>query len=65
VKKEQTVISYVLEITRDGCEVKWVRFCEDIGLMANIVSRIEITISKVGARDRAQANQRLTLRKCE
>jgi ATP-dependent DNA helicase RecQ len=50
--KEQTVISYVLEAARDGCEVKWVRFCEEIGLTANIASQIETTISKVGARDR-------------
>ncbi|KAF3331881.1 mediator of RNA polymerase II transcription subunit 34-like isoform X1 [Carex littledalei] len=50
--KEQTVISYVLEAARDGCEVNWVRFCEEIGLSVDIASQIGTAISKVGARDR-------------
>lgn len=50
--KEQTVMSYVLEAARDGYEVKWVRFCEEIGLSIDIASQIGTAISKVGARDR-------------
>lgn len=50
--KEQTVISYVLEAARDGCEVNWVRFCEEIGLSVDLASQIGTAISKVGARDR-------------
>ncbi|KAF3331878.1 mediator of RNA polymerase II transcription subunit 34-like protein [Carex littledalei] len=50
--KEQTVISYVLEAAQGGCEVKWVRFCKEIGLSVDIASQIGTAISKVGARDR-------------
>ncbi|KAJ4817025.1 ATP-dependent DNA helicase recQ [Rhynchospora pubera] len=50
--KEQTVISYILDAARDGCEVRWARFCEEIGLSVDIALQIEMAISKVGARDR-------------
>ena len=50
--KEKTVISYILDAARDGCEMNWNRFCEETGLTLEIVSQIRLAIAKVGSRDR-------------
>lgn len=50
--KEQTVISYILEAARDGYEMNWARFCNEIGLTIETASQIRSAITKVGSRDR-------------
>lgn len=50
--KEQTVISYILDAARDGCEMNWNRFCEETGLTHEIASQIRLAIAKVGSRDK-------------
>jgi hypothetical protein len=50
--KEQTVISYILDAARDGCEMNWNRFCEETGLTPEISSQIRLAIAKVGSRDK-------------
>uniref|UniRef100_A0ACD5Y541 Uncharacterized protein n=2 Tax=Avena sativa TaxID=4498 RepID=A0ACD5Y541_AVESA len=50
--KEQTVISYILDAARDGCEMNWNRFCEETGLTREIASQIRLAIAKVGSRDK-------------
>lgn len=50
--KEQTVISYILDAARDGCEMNWNRFCEETGLTPEIASQIRLAIAKVGSRDK-------------
>ncbi|KAG8099080.1 hypothetical protein GUJ93_ZPchr0013g37483 [Zizania palustris] len=47
--KEQTVISYILDAARDGCEMNWSRFCEELGLTLEIASQIRLAITKVGS----------------
>ncbi|RWW25118.1 hypothetical protein GW17_00010570 [Ensete ventricosum] len=48
--KEQTVISYVLDAAREGCELNWSRFCKETGLTLEIVSQIRCAITSVGSR---------------
>lgn len=48
--KEQTVISYVLDAAREGCELNWSRFCKETGLTLEIVSQIHCAITSVGSR---------------
>lgn len=50
--KEQTISEYVLEAGREGCEVNWSRFCDEIGLTQEIISEIQGAIAKVGSRER-------------
>ncbi|VAH26372.1 unnamed protein product [Triticum turgidum subsp. durum] len=50
--KEQTVISYILDAARDGCEMNWNRFFEETGLTPEIASQIRLAIAKVGSRER-------------
>jgi hypothetical protein len=50
--KEQTVIQYILDAARDGCEMNWSRFCEETGLTLEIASQIRLAIAKVGSRDK-------------
>ncbi|XP_020273084.1 uncharacterized protein LOC109848140 isoform X2 [Asparagus officinalis] len=49
--KEQTVTTYILEVARDGHEVNWARFCNEIGLTSEVASQIRFAVTKVG-RDR-------------
>lgn len=46
--KEQTIISYILDVAREGRELNWARFCNEIGLTCEICSQIRNAISKVG-----------------
>ncbi|CAL9178683.1 unnamed protein product [Musa hybrid cultivar] len=48
--KEQTVISYVLDAAREGCELNWSRFCKETELTLEIVSQIHCAITSVGSR---------------
>ncbi|URE42672.1 RQC [Musa troglodytarum] len=48
--KEQTVITYVLDAAREGCELNWARFCKETGLTLEIVSQIRCAITSVGSR---------------
>lgn len=50
--KEQTVVSYILDAARDGCEMNWNRFCEETGLTHEIASQIRLAIAKVGSREK-------------
>ncbi|KAG2639100.1 hypothetical protein PVAP13_2NG634500 [Panicum virgatum] len=50
--KEQTVIAYILDAAREGCELDWSRFCREVGLTPEIASGIRLAISKVGSRDK-------------
>ncbi|KAK1265466.1 ATP-dependent DNA helicase Q-like 4B [Acorus gramineus] len=50
--KEGTVILYLIDAAREGCEISWPRLCKDIGLTQEICSKIEAAISKVGSRER-------------
>ncbi|RLN34688.1 putative ATP-dependent DNA helicase RecQ [Panicum miliaceum] len=50
--KEQTVIAYILDAAREGCELDWSRFCREVGLTPEIASGIRLAIAKVGSRDK-------------
>ncbi|CAN6206495.1 unnamed protein product [Urochloa humidicola] len=50
--KEKTVIAYILDAAREGCEMDWSRFCREVGLTPEIASGIRLAISKVGSRDK-------------
>ncbi|KAF8656550.1 hypothetical protein HU200_060609 [Digitaria exilis] len=50
--KEQTVIAYILDAAREGCEMDWSRFCREVGLTPEIASGIRVAIAKVGSRDK-------------
>jgi ATP-dependent DNA helicase RecQ len=50
--KEQTVIAYILDAAREGCEMDWSRFCREVGLTPEIASGIHLAIAKVGSRDK-------------
>lgn len=50
--KEQTVIAYILDAAREGCEMDWSRFCMEVGLTLDIATGIRLAISKVGSRDK-------------
>ncbi|TKW36547.1 hypothetical protein SEVIR_2G447500v4 [Setaria viridis] len=50
--KEQTVIAYILDAAREGCEVDWSRFCREVGLTPEIASGIQLAIAKAGSRDK-------------
>ncbi|KAJ3682940.1 hypothetical protein LUZ60_013167 [Juncus effusus] len=46
--KESTVITYILDAARDGCEMNWRRFCQEIGVSFDISSKMGDAIAKVG-----------------
>ncbi|KAK2980419.1 hypothetical protein RJ640_025265 [Escallonia rubra] len=50
--KEGTVLSYILDAAREGCEIDWTRFCEEIGLKQEAFVNIEGAILKVGSKDK-------------
>jgi hypothetical protein len=50
--KEQTVIAYILDAAREGCEMDWSRFCREVGLTPDIATAIRHAISKVGSREK-------------
>ncbi|XP_066391510.1 uncharacterized protein [Miscanthus floridulus] len=50
--KEQTVIAYILDAAREGCEMDWSRFCREVGLTPDIATAIRLAISKVGSREK-------------
>ncbi|CAN6200298.1 unnamed protein product [Urochloa humidicola] len=50
--KENTVIAYILDAAREGCEMDWSRFCREVGLTPEIASGIRLAIAKVGSRDK-------------
>ncbi|CAM0907620.1 unnamed protein product [Alopecurus aequalis] len=50
--KEQTVVTYILDAARAGCEMNWSRFCEETGLTHEIASQIRVAIAKVGSREK-------------
>ncbi|CAL5061003.1 unnamed protein product [Urochloa decumbens] len=50
--KEKTVIAYILDAAREGCEMDWSRFCREVGLTPEIASGIRLAIAKVGSRDK-------------
>ncbi|KAA8550481.1 hypothetical protein F0562_002165 [Nyssa sinensis] len=50
--KEQTVLSYLLDAAKEGCEIDWTRFCEEIGLTCELFANIQGATLKVGSRDR-------------
>ncbi|EEC82697.1 hypothetical protein OsI_27361 [Oryza sativa Indica Group] len=50
--KEKTVISYILDAARDGCEMDWSRFCEEVGLTHEIASQIRLAITKLGSHEK-------------
>ncbi|RLM87531.1 hypothetical protein C2845_PM04G34160 [Panicum miliaceum] len=50
--KEQTVIAYILDAAREGCELDWSRFCREVGLTPELASGIRLAIAKVGSRDK-------------
>ena len=50
--KEQTVTDYLLEAAREGLPFDWNRFCEVIGLTAEIISDIQGAILKVGSTEK-------------
>ena len=50
--KEQTVIAYILDAAREGCELDWSRFCREVGLTPEIASGIRLAIAKVGSREK-------------
>ncbi|KAK4370274.1 hypothetical protein RND71_009749 [Anisodus tanguticus] len=45
---EQTVLEYILEAAREGCEMNWTRFCEETDLTRETFLSIQNAVSKVG-----------------
>lgn len=50
--KEQTVCEYVLEAGREGFEIDWARFCQEIRLTRELFTKIRCAIEKIGSRER-------------
>ncbi|KDP45660.1 hypothetical protein JCGZ_17267 [Jatropha curcas] len=50
--KEQTVCEYLLEAAKEGFEIDWPRFCDEIGLTRQIFLVIQGAITKVGSTDK-------------
>ncbi|EFJ31593.1 hypothetical protein SELMODRAFT_408296 [Selaginella moellendorffii] len=50
--KEDTVIEYILECLRAGCEADWSRFFDETGMTTCIREQIRAAIGKVGSREK-------------
>ncbi|XP_009379064.2 ATP-dependent DNA helicase RecQ-like [Pyrus x bretschneideri] len=50
--KEQTVLDYLVEAAQEGCEIDWIRLCNEVGLTHKVLSDIQCAISKVGPTER-------------
>ncbi|KAB2634498.1 Werner syndrome ATP-dependent helicase-like [Pyrus ussuriensis x Pyrus communis] len=50
--KEQTVLGYLVEAAQEGCEIDWIRLCNEVGLTHEVLSDTQCAISKVGPTER-------------
>ncbi|CAL8160271.1 unnamed protein product [Prunus armeniaca] len=50
--KEQTVHEYLMDAAQEGCEIDWIRLCDEVGLTRKVLSDIQCAILKVGSSEK-------------